>query len=264
MSGWPMPVSAVEESSFADPKTHLGSALVLADNSILAALPVAEQQRLRKLCAPTVLAAGMILQDPGSAIRSVYFPLSGMISIVAALSDGAAVEVGVIGSEGMLGFETVLGGSMAVNLAVVQQDGNALRLDAKVFRMELERTPALRQAAAHAALLYLDQVSQTAACNSRHNVEQRCARWLLMTRDRVGSDSFSLTQEFLAQMLGVRRAGVSAAAGALRSAALISYRRGEIVVLDRRGLAAVSCECYRVLKAHTKSRTRAANASRQT
>ena len=232
-----------------------------ADNSILASLPAGEQQRLRKLCAPVVLASGTVLQDSGSPIRSVYFPLSGMISIVASLADGAAVEVGVIGREGVLGFEMLLGGTMAANLAVVQQDGNGLRMDAKVFRKELERLPALKDATGHAALLFLDQVSQTVACNGRHNVEQRCARWLLMTRDRVGADSFSLTQEFLAQMLGVRRAGVSAAAGALRSAGLITYRRGEVVVLDRRGLAAASCECYRILKTHTKARARTAYAS---
>ncbi len=237
---------------------------VEATNSILASVPAGERQRFRKLCSHVVLESGTVLQDPGGVIRSVYFPLSGMISIVAPLSDGAAVEVGVIGPEGVLGFEMLLGATIAANLAVVQQDGNGLRMDAKVFRKELERLPALKDATGQGALLFFDQVSQTVACNGRHSVEQRCARWLLMTRDRVGADSFSLTQEFLAQMLGVRRAGVSAAAGSLRRAGLITYRRGKVVVLDRRGLAAASCECYRILKTHAKARARTAYASVQT
>ena len=226
-------------------------------NWILGSLAPDDSQRLRKLCTPMELKFRETLQDPGTPLRSIYFPLSGMISVVAPLSDVAAVEVGIIGKEGGLNIDTMLGATTAAYVGIVQQAGEALRMDAKTFHKEVARLPDLRAAVSHSLLLYVDQVSQTVACNARHPVNERCARWLLMTQDRVGKKTFSLTQEFLAQMLGVRRAGVSTAAATLRLQGLISYRRGEIVVLDRRGLEGASCECYRMLKSQQRTRARA-------
>jgi CRP-like cAMP-binding protein len=166
------------------------------------------------------------------------------------MSNGAAVEVGTVGHEGMVGIAEFLGGEPSGSETLVQIPGVALRLPSAALREGAETLPELRRLLGRYTQAYLIQVAQGAACNRLHNVEARCAKWLLMTHDRVGSDSFPLKQEFLALMLGVRRAGVTVAAGALQESGLIRYRRGGIRVLDRAGLEEASCECYRIVRRH--------------
>ena len=213
-------------------------------NAVLDSVPTHERRRVERLLRPVTLEFGATLQVAGGATQSVWFPTSGMISIVTTMSDGAIVETGVVGKESFAGVEAFLGAESAFLSSIVQQPGSALVMNATAFRAESERAPALRQAALRGTMLFLRQVTQTAACNARHPVDQRCARWLLMTRDRAGSDSFPMTQEFLAMMLGARRAGVSAAAAALRKAGVIRYRRGRVDILNTAALEHASCECY--------------------
>jgi CRP-like cAMP-binding protein len=164
--------------------------------------------------------------------------------LVAALDDGATVEVGVIGSEGMVGTSVLMGSETASLEAYVQIAGSALRMKTSFLIQEAEECRELRQRLLRYAQALMFQISQSAACNARHSVEERCARWLLTAQDRVGGNHVQLTHEFLGVMLGVRRAGVTVAAGTLQSAGLIRYHRGRVTVLDRPGLEAASCECY--------------------
>ena len=188
------------------------------------------------------------LHKPDEAISHVYFLTEGMASVVATLEDCGAVEVGVIGNEGIVGVPALLDGDAATHDVYMQIGGAGLRMTATALREAAEHSPALKSMLLRYAQFFLAQVSQTAACNVRHALEQRLARWLLMAQDRCGADVMPLTQEFLSIMLGVQRAGVTRAAGALKQAGIIEYTRGRITVVDRAALQSASCKCYRVVK----------------
>lgn len=216
-------------------------------NSLLAALPNKDYQRLIPNLERVSLVFGETMYEPGAVIRHVYFPEDSLISLLTLVEGHLALEVGLIGREGMLGVSLALGVDIAPVRALVQGNGTALRMSTARFMKELQRSPALEKEIFLYTHALMAQVTQTAACNRFHVVESRLARWLLMTRDRVKSDEFRLTQEFLAHMLGVRRVGVTKAASALQRKKLISYSRGNIRILDLKNLEAASCPCYQIV-----------------
>ena len=217
-------------------------------NRLLAALPPEALAALWPQLEPVELALRQVLHEPGKPITSIYFPETGWASMLAYMEDGDAAEVGLIGHEGFIGIPVLLGGDNDDLEAMVQCQGTALRMDTAAFREALERIPALRTLLLRYALAHHGQVARTAACNGRHHIDQRLARWLLMAHDRVEGDEYPITHEFLSMMLGVRRAGITVAAGALSKAGLIRYERGRIQVTDRPGLESASCECYGVVR----------------
>lgn len=188
------------------------------------------------------------LYGAGKPIPFVYFPVTGVASIVNTMRDGSAAEVGTVGNEGVVGLPVILGDKVAPNEVYVQVPGTALRMSANLFGEALKRSGTMRTVVFHYVHALFNQIAQSAACNSFHTVEQRCCRWLLMTHDRVHSDKFILTQEFLGMMLGVRRTSVTLAASQLKRKKLIGYSRGHVTVLDRPGLEESTCECYAVSK----------------
>ena len=213
-------------------------------NRLLAALPPASQRRMLRVCEPVELVFGDILCQPGERIRHVYFPINCFISLVAALKGPASLEVGLIGDEGMLGMSLALGVDISPMRGLVQGAGTAMRMPAAAFCKELEDDAVLRRSMGRYTYVLLAQLAQTAACTCFHVLDARLARWLLMTHDRAHADHFYLTHALLAEMLGVRRSGVTRAAGELQRRNLIHYSRGGITVLDRRGLEKTACECY--------------------
>jgi CRP-like cAMP-binding protein len=217
-------------------------------NSLLAALPPHACQRLLAGLEPVTLTFGKVLYEPGDPIRHVYFPNDSLVSLLTLADGHLALEVGMVGYEGMVGAPLSLGIDVSPVRALVQGSGTAMRMTAARFRKEFHRCPPLQRALYRYVHGLMTQITQTAACNRFHLVEARLARWLLMTRDRVRANQFRLTQEFLAHMLGVRRVGVTKAASALQRQNLISYSRGNITILDRNGLEAASCRCYQVVK----------------
>ena len=217
-------------------------------NRILASLPSAEYERLLPRLKEVNLIRGDILYNPGDQIDYVYFPNSGIVSLVTLLSEGESVEVGVVGSEGMIGIPIVLGDDRAPVQAVVQIDGKLMKLAADVLAEELKHDGELRILLQRFIAFSMQQTAQTAACTRNHRIVQRLAFWLLTCQDRIGGNRLKLTQDFIAEMLGTRRAGVSEAAMTLQSMNLIQYARGDIRVLDRPGLEEFSCECYRVVR----------------
>lgn len=218
-------------------------------NRLLAALPKDEYQGLMSKMEPVPLVFGEVIYGPGDLIRNVYFPTSGIISLLAAVEDRATLEVGIVGREGMVGLPAFMGVKTSGNVAVVQGAGEAMRMKAATFRKECDNGGSLTRLLRRYSHSRLTQIAQGAACNRFHPIDARLARWLLMTRDRMGTDEFQLTQEFLSNMLGVRREGVNKAAGMLQQRKLISYSRGHLVILDRAGLTAIACHCYGVIKA---------------
>jgi CRP-like cAMP-binding protein len=196
-------------------------------------------------CETIELAFAEVLYTPNERLNQVLFPITGFISLIMPVDDSASLEVGMVGNEGMFGIPLALGVDVSPVRAVVQGAGSALRMDAAHFCRELRRSERLQREIARYVVVHLTQLAQTAACTRFHVVEARLARWLLMTQDRAHADAFHVTQEFLALMLGVRRVGVTKAAGALQKRRLIHYSRGDITVLDRRGLKAASCGCYK-------------------
>jgi CRP-like cAMP-binding protein len=214
-------------------------------NRLLRALPRKALKELSPALQPVPLPVKQVLHRSGDHLDFAYFPEAGMVSIVLPLEDGDTIEVGTVGSEGVLPIACVLGGTVASSEAMVQLEGSAFRIRADILRQRLDANEALRRHFGHYAHSFHQQVSQTAACNGAHSLEQRFARWLLLARHRIGSDELPLTQEFLSMMLAVRRAGVTEAAGGLQQAGLIRYRHGHITVLDPAGLEQVSCECFR-------------------
>lgn len=196
---------------------------------------------------------GQIVYAPEQTIEYVYFVNRGVISLLAALEDGDTVEAGLIGPEGLAGVAVVLGANSTPQQALAQSDIEAARISAQDLIAEFRRSEELRELLLRFVQAMFTQVAQTAACNRLHTLDQRLARWLLMTHDRVKTDQFTVTQEFLSRMLGVRRAGVSVAANSLRHAGMIDYRRGDILVLDRSGLERTGCECYGIVKAEYDS-----------
>ena len=217
-------------------------------NSLLAALPRKSYLRLLPGLAPVDLVFGKVLYEPGVPIRDVYFPSQSLVSLLTLVEGHLALEVGLVGREGMVGFPLALGVEVSPVRALVQGAGPALRMSAARFRTELRGSPALQSGLDRYVYSMMGQISQTAACNRFHVVETRLARWLLMTRDRVCSGEFRMTHEFLSHMLGVRRVGVTEAATALQRRNLIEYRRGNIRILDDRGLEAACCSCYKVVR----------------
>jgi CRP-like cAMP-binding protein len=213
-------------------------------NRILASLPSVDRQLLLAACEPVDLVFADIISQPGERIDHVYFPIDSCISLVTPIDGYAALEVGMIGNEGMLGITLTLGVDISPLHALVQVSGRALRMDRTRFRRVFAQSPQLQRRLSRYVYVLMNQVAQTAACTRFHVVEARLARWLLMTHDRAHSDAFHLTHEFLGHMLGVRRAGVTKAATSLQNQEFISYRRGNIRILDRAGLEQASCVCY--------------------
>ena len=197
---------------------------------------------------PVKLVYGQVLYEPTGLIRHVYFPIDCLVSLLTAVDNGRVLEVGMVGNEGMVGMPMVLGIGESAVRALVQGGGTAMRMPASRFRTEFNKNILLQRALFRYTHLLMAQVSQTAACNRFHEAEGRLARWLLMTSDRLHTDEFLLTHEFLAHMLGVRRVGVTKAAEGLRRKKLIVYSRGHIIILDRKNLEKTACVCYRIVK----------------
>lgn len=219
-----------------------------AANRLLTALPSGDRDQLLAQCEQIELVFAEVLFRPGESITHVYFPTQSYISLVTPGDGDAGLEVGLVGNEGMLGITLIQGVDVAPFHAVVQGEGPALRMPVGDFLSQLEQCPALQRELKRYLYVLLSQVVQRAACSRYHLVEARLARWLLMTHDRAHSDSFHLTHVFLATMLGVRRVGITKAANSLQRKRLISYHRGNITILDRIGLEAVSCGCYQTDK----------------
>jgi CRP-like cAMP-binding protein len=215
-----------------------------AGNRLLEALPSADLDRFLDGCEAVELAFADLLYRPGQRLTHVYFPTASFISLIMPVDETASLEVGLVGDEGMFGAPLALGVDVSPMRAVVQGAGAAWRMDAASFGRELARSPALQREVDRYVYVQLNQLAQTAACTRFHVVEERLARWLLMTQDRARAKAFHVTQEFLAMMLGVRRVGVTKAAGSLQRRGLIRYSRGDVTVLDRRGLKAAACGCY--------------------
>lgn len=213
-------------------------------NRLLGGLPRRERDRILQRCEPVDLVFGAVLCESDHTFPHVYFPLTGFISLVETVGGHQPLEMGLIGFEGMLGVTLVLGVNTAPLRGVVHGSGTALRMAVPQFQRELPSNPALLRTLKRYLYVLMAQLSQTTGCTRFHEVEARLARWLLMTHDRAHADHFHLTHEFLADMLGVRRSGVTIAAGDLQHRKLIGYTRGEITILDRKGLEAASCECY--------------------
>jgi len=222
--------------------------VVPVNNRLLAALPPRDREQLLANCEEIELNFAEVLYRPGELIAHVYFPTDSYISLVTVINGGGGLEVRLIGNEGMLGISLTLGVDVEPFQALVMGAGRALRITASLFLRELERSPALQLELMRYLHILMSQLAQTAACTRFHVVKARLARWLLMTQDRAHSDHFHVTHELMAHMLGVRRVGITKAANSLLKEKLISYRRGDVRILDRIGLESASCGCYRTDK----------------
>jgi CRP-like cAMP-binding protein len=214
------------------------------ENHLIERLPRTERLRLLAICEPVQMARSQVLSVAGVAATHVYFPTVGYVSLVSLIEGSPGVEAGLVGHEGMLGVQFALGNAFAATHSLVQGPGEAWRIRAAPFRKELARSGPLQNCLRLYIHVRMIQLTTAAACLRFHLVEPRLARWLLMSQDRARCDGFSVTQEFLASMLGVRRVGISAAASELQRQGLIEYRRGDVRVIDRRGLEAAACGCY--------------------
>ena len=215
---------------------------------MLAALPPGDYRRLARSLEPVNLEFGEVLCEAGTTIRHVYFPLDSLVSLLAEAGNGDTLEVGLVGREGMVGTPLALGSPTSPVQELVQGAGKALRMPAKQFVAELARSPKLRRLVDRCILLNMSTAMQVAACNKSHVLAARLARWLLMVRDRLETETFYLTQDFLARMLGVRRAGVNETAGILQDRSLIRYTRGRITILNASGLTSAACSCYAMIR----------------
>jgi CRP-like cAMP-binding protein len=218
--------------------------LLSPSNQLIDSLPRADRDRVLSRASTVTLELSKVICEQGARMRHVYFPIDSFISLLTMVDENSTLEVGMVGSEGVCGHTVLLGSEVAPLRALTQGAGKAWRLATPVFRDLTTTIPALRDVVGRYAFVSLGQLARTSACTRFHVVERRLARWLLMTSDRAHSDTFIVTQEFLAYMLGVRRVGVSDAANVLKSRRLIDYRRGSVSILDRAGLEAASCSCY--------------------
>lgn len=217
-------------------------------NQLLTAMPAEVLARLKKDLTPVSLSLGQAIYEPGQVLQHVYFPTTAIVSLLYTMEDGASAGMGVVGCDGVVGIAVFMGGDTTPNRAEVQSAGGAFQLSLEAFRQEFRRIGALHRALLLYTQALLTQMSQTAVCNRLHSVEQRLCRCLLLSHDRLPTDELVMTQELIANMLGVRREGVSIAAHRLQEAGLIRYRRGHIMILDRPGLEQAVCECYQVVK----------------
>jgi len=219
-----------------------------AQNDLLAALTPAELKRLRPHLEPFDMPLGHVVYESGRILDHVYFPTTAIISLLYVMEDGASAEIAVVGHEGLVGISLFMGGETTPSRAVVQSAGKAFRLAARYLREEFSRSGSMQHLLLRYTQSLITQMAQTAVCNRHHSVDQQLCRWLLLSLDRLPSLELVMTQELIANMLGVRREGVTAAAGKLQDAGVIEYRRGRIKVLDRPKLESMSCECYEVVR----------------
>jgi len=217
-------------------------------NHLLDALPAAEYERLFPQLERVAMPLGEVLYESGGELRHAYFPATCIVSLLYVMEDGASAEIAVVGNEGLIGVGLFMGGGSMPNRAVVQSAGYGYRLRAALVQQECGRNGPLLRLLLRYTQALITQMAQTAVCNRHHSVDQQLCRWLLLSLDRLDSNELTMTQELIANMLGVRREGVTEAAGKLQRAGLIDYRRGHITVLNRTGLEARACECYRVVK----------------
>jgi CRP-like cAMP-binding protein len=217
-------------------------------NHLLAALPAPDRERLLPHLELVPMPLGHVLYESGSELRHVYFPTTSIVSLLYVMIDGASAEIAVVGNDGILGVALFMGGETMPNRAVVQSAGHAYRLQGALLKQEFSRSGELQHLLLRYTQALLTQMAQTAVCNRYHSLDQQFCRWLLLSLDRLPADELVMTQELIANMLGVRREGVTEAAGNVQRAGLIEYQRGRITVLDRAGLEARTCECYAVVK----------------
>ena len=217
-------------------------------NKLLAAIPSAEWERIEPALDAVLMPLGQVLYESGVQLDHVYFPTTSIVSLLYVLADGASAEIAVVGNDGLVGVALFMGGETTPSRAVVQSEGWAYRLKGQVLKDEFTRGGAMQHLLLRYTQALLTQMAQTAVCNRHHSIDQQLCRWLLLSLDRLSSAELAMTQELIANMLGVRREGVTEAAGHLQSAGLIQYSRGRITVLDRAGLEARCCECYVVVK----------------
>lgn len=232
----------------AKPLNPLTRVRLSTTNYILNALPDEDFERLLPDLEPIELKLGQVLYRPEEPIEYVYFPNNTMISVIAMTTKGQSAEIGIIGREGMCGMDVLMGSDSTLNEHIVQHPNGALRINTNAVRREFKRVGALHDLLLRFTRLMMIQIGQTALCNRLHTVDERLARWLLLCRDRSGTDELQLTQEFLSIMLGTNRATVTMSAIALQSAGFIKYARGHIVIKDREGLEDFTCECYQIVK----------------
>ena len=221
---------------------------LVSQNQILAALSKAELKRLRPHLESVPMPLGHVVYESGRLLDHVYFPTTSIVSLLYVMEDGSSAEIAVVGLEGLVGISLFMGGETTPSRAVVQSAGSAFRLPAHYLRAEFGRSGPLQHLLLRYTQSLITQMAQTAVCNRHHSVDQQLCRWLLLSLDRLPSNELVMTQELIANMLGVRREGVTAAAGKLQDANVIEYRRGHIKVLDRKKLEKMSCECYEVVR----------------
>jgi CRP-like cAMP-binding protein len=218
------------------------------ENRLLSSLPLDEYQRLVPYLQPVSFSLGQVLYEFGGQLDFVYFPTTAIVSLLYTMENGSSAEMGLTGNDGVVGIALFMGGGTMPNRAVVQSAGDALRMKAKVLQDEFARGGYFQRRLLRYTQALITQISQTAVCNRLHSVEEQLCRWLLLSHDRVKADELIMTQELIGDMLGVRREGVTVAAGRLQDEGAISYVRGRITILDRPKLEATVCECYRVVK----------------
>jgi len=229
-------------------RTFMSSPHSPQQNYLLAALPGAELESLSAHLELVPLLLGQMLYEPGGQLQHAYFPTTAIVSLHYVMADGASAESAGVGNEGVVGISLFMGGNSTPSAAVVQTAGHAYRLDSRLLLQEFNRAGLMQRLLLRYTQALMTQMSHTAACNRHHSVEQQLCRWLLLTLDRMATNELVMTQELIASMLGVRREGITEAAGNLQRAGYISYRRGHIAVLDRSGLETRVCECYAVVK----------------
>src|SRR6202167_274009 len=222
--------------------------MIAQHNHLLGALPNSDFERLKPHLKPVSLSLGEVLSESGIVLHDVYFPVISIVSLLYVMENGGSAEIAVVGNDGVVGVSLFMGGETTLSRAVVQSAGPAYSLESEFLKSEFIRGEALQHILLRYTQALLTQMAQTAVCNRHHSLDQQLCRWLLLSLDRLTSNELVMTQELIANMLGVRREGVTEAAGRLQSAGLIEYRRGHITVINREGLEARTCECYAVVK----------------